>query len=108
MYPSLVLPASLGLLSLAAAQAAVSAPAAVPSSSTCDDMAVLDACLQSTEAIAASYASTDYIGLCSAWQSVLVYVPLLHNSTLLTQTPHLASPHLLPLRFPLLSQYTHG
>jgi len=72
MYVALILPASLGLLSLVAAQAVVSAPAAVSSSSTCDDMADLDACIQSTEAIAASYASTDYTGLCSAWGSVLV------------------------------------
>jgi hypothetical protein len=77
MYLSL-LPVSL-LLSLAAAQTTTSqsvisvTSAAAGTASVCAAQAVLEACLASTEAIAAGCSSTDYQCLCEQWNNVLTY-----------------------------------
>jgi hypothetical protein len=70
MYISL-LPAAL-LLSLASAQT-TSYSLAATTSSACAAQPVLEACLASTEAIAAGCLSTDYSCLCQKWNDVYTY-----------------------------------
>lgn len=74
------------LVSYAAATTTVAATGGF--SGACEAQNVLEACVSSTTAIAQACQSTDYICLCTSWNSVLTYV--FPSSTLSSELPSFA------------------
>lgn len=98
-FSTALLPLALLVSYVAAQSSAAAAPAAATgsSSTTCQGQNVLEACLSSTTAIANACQSTDYTCLCTSWNAVLTYVPLVLDLT----ASFLSSHHTLASQQPL-------